>query len=187
MCEDRRFLTSFMHSLCCVRNKIMYVLAWRAMIYVLTRVLFWCLFPSLLCNLGNQNSPLVSAQIVRHSGTNIILYEFSFFLWQINNICFQCMLLWWLKFKPFQSHSCRKWQKFENRIFYYSAFNCQRFTIFTFKCMFWKMIIMYRLQIAYLSLKVSTSKMAANRGPMILFTNVLLLHYQLSWANYYCH
>ena len=45
------------------------------------------------------------------------------------------------------------------------------------------MIFMYRLQIAYLSLKVLKSKMAANQGPMILVTNVLLLHYQLSWDN----
>ena len=56
------FLASFMRSLCRVRNKIMSVLLWQT-VYVLTRVLFWCLFPSLLCNSGNkhQNNPLVSA------------------------------------------------------------------------------------------------------------------------------
>ena len=53
----------------------MYVLLWRT-VYALTRVLFWCLFPSLLRNSGNkhQNNPLVSAQTVRHASTYIILY-----------------------------------------------------------------------------------------------------------------
>ena len=56
------FLSSFMGSFCHVRNKIMYVLSWQT-VYALTRVLFWCLFPSLLHNSGNkhQNNPLVSA------------------------------------------------------------------------------------------------------------------------------
>ena len=47
---------------CRVRNIILYVLLWRT-VNALTRVLFWCLFPSLLRNSGNkhQNSPLVSA------------------------------------------------------------------------------------------------------------------------------
>ena len=56
------FLSSFMGSLCRVGNKIMYVLSWQT-VYALTRVLFWCLFPSLLRNSGNkhQNNPLVSA------------------------------------------------------------------------------------------------------------------------------
>ena len=56
------FLESFMDSLCRVRNKIMYVLLWQT-VYALTRVLFWCLFLSLLCKSGNkhQNNPLVSA------------------------------------------------------------------------------------------------------------------------------
>ena len=55
------FLSSFMDSLCRVRNRIMYVLLWRT-VYALTRVLFWCLFPSLLRNSGykHQNNPLVS-------------------------------------------------------------------------------------------------------------------------------
>ena len=68
-------LSSFMDSLCRVRNKIMYVLSWRT-VSVLTRVLFWYLFPSLLRNSGNkhQNNPLVSAETVRHSSTFIILY-----------------------------------------------------------------------------------------------------------------
>ena len=49
-------LSSFMDSLCRVRNKIMYVLSWRT-VYALTsyRVLFWCLFPSLLRNSGNKH------------------------------------------------------------------------------------------------------------------------------------
>ena len=56
------FIGSFMDSLCHVRNKIMYVHLWRT-VYALTRVLFCCLFPSLLRNSGNkhQNNPLVSA------------------------------------------------------------------------------------------------------------------------------
>ena len=61
-CVKIRVLASFIDSLCRVRNKIMYVLLWRT-VYALTRVLFWCLFPSLLHNSGNnhQNNPLVSA------------------------------------------------------------------------------------------------------------------------------
>ena len=61
-CVKILVLASYMDSLCRVRNKIMYVLLWRT-VYALTRVLFWCLFPSLLRNSGNkhQNNPLVSA------------------------------------------------------------------------------------------------------------------------------
>ena len=57
------FLSSFMDSLWCVRNRIMYVLSWRT-VYALTRVLFWCLFPELLCNSENkhQNNTRVSAK-----------------------------------------------------------------------------------------------------------------------------
>ena len=64
------FLSSFMDSLCRVRNKIMYVLSWR------NRVLFWYSFPLLLRNSGNKhkNNTLVSAETVRHSSTYIILY-----------------------------------------------------------------------------------------------------------------
>ena len=53
----------------------MYVLSGRTD-SVLTRVLLWCLFPSLLRNSGNkhQNNLLVSAETVRHSCTYIILY-----------------------------------------------------------------------------------------------------------------
>ena len=40
-------LSSFMDSLCRARNKIIYVLSWRTF-SALIRVLFWCLFPSLL-------------------------------------------------------------------------------------------------------------------------------------------
>ena len=55
-------LSSFRDTLCGVTNKMMYVLSWRTC-YALTRVLFWCSFPSLLGNSGNkhQNNPLVSA------------------------------------------------------------------------------------------------------------------------------
>ena len=61
MCEDPRFLASFMVLLCHVRNKVMYVLLWQT-VYELSWVLFWCLFPSLLRNSGNkhQNNTLVS-------------------------------------------------------------------------------------------------------------------------------
>ena len=70
-------LSSFLSSLCRVRNKIMYALSWRT-IAALIRVLFWCLFPPLLRNSGNkhQNSPLVSPETVRHSSAYIILYSF---------------------------------------------------------------------------------------------------------------
>ena len=53
----------------------MYVLSWRT-VSAPTRVLFLCLFPSLLRNPGNKhkNNPLVSAEVVRHSITYIILY-----------------------------------------------------------------------------------------------------------------
>ena len=69
------FLSWFMDSLCCVRNRIIYVLLWWT-VSALTGVLFWYLFPSLLRDSGNkhQNNPLVSAKTVRHSSTYIILY-----------------------------------------------------------------------------------------------------------------
>ena len=71
------FLSLFMNSLCCVRNKIMYVLLWQT-VSVLTRVLFWYLFPSLLRNWGykHQNNPLVSTEKVCCSRIYIILYIF---------------------------------------------------------------------------------------------------------------
>ena len=74
-CVKIVFSSSFMDSLCIVRNKIMYVLSWRT-VSALTRVLFWYLLPSLLWDSGNkhQNKPLVSAKTVRHSSTYIILY-----------------------------------------------------------------------------------------------------------------
>ena len=72
------FLLSFVGSLGRVRNKIMYILSIRT-VSVLTRVLFWCLFSSLLRNSGNrhQNYILVSAETVRHSSTYISLYIFN--------------------------------------------------------------------------------------------------------------
>ena len=74
--ERSSFLSSFMDSLCRVRNKIMDVLSWRT-VSALTRVLFWYLFASLLRNSGNkhQNNPLVSAESNRLSSTYIILYD----------------------------------------------------------------------------------------------------------------
>ena len=68
-------LLLFMDTLCHVRNKIMYVLSSHS-VSSLIRVLFLCLFPSLLRNSGNKhkNNPLVSAETVRHSSTYIILY-----------------------------------------------------------------------------------------------------------------
>ena len=56
----------------------MYVLSWRT-VSLLIRELFWYSFPSLrkLRNSGNkhQNNPLVSAEMIRHSSTYIILYK----------------------------------------------------------------------------------------------------------------
>ena len=64
--ETRRWFVKI--SLFCVRNKIMYVVSLRT-ICTPTRVLFWCLFPSLLRNSGNkyQYKPLAGAYTVRHS------------------------------------------------------------------------------------------------------------------------
>ena len=61
-------------SVCRARNKRMYMLSCRT-VSVLTRALFWCLFPSLLRNSENehQNNPLVSTKTVRLSSTYIIL------------------------------------------------------------------------------------------------------------------
>ena len=93
-------LSPFMDSFCWARNE-MYVLSWRtasALTWVLFRCLFpslrncfcthlsvvcWCLFPSLLCNLGikHQSNPLVSTETVRHSSTYIILYIIHVFLY----------------------------------------------------------------------------------------------------------
>ena len=69
------FLLSFTDSLCHVRNKIKYVLSWWT-VYELTRVLFSCLYPSLLHNSENkhQNNPLMSAETIRCLSTYIILY-----------------------------------------------------------------------------------------------------------------
>ena len=78
------FLSSFMDSICHVRSKIMYVLSWQT-VSALTQVLFWCLFPSLLCNSRNkhQNNPLVSAETVRHSSAYIILYIPHSLIWGV--------------------------------------------------------------------------------------------------------
>ena len=50
-------LSSFLLLLCWVRNKVMCVLLWQT-VSMLTRVLFWCLFPSLLHNSGNTKITL---------------------------------------------------------------------------------------------------------------------------------
>ena len=54
--------------------RIMYVLEWRT-VCVLTRVLFWCLFPALRSNERNkhQNNTRESAQTVHHDSIYIIL------------------------------------------------------------------------------------------------------------------
>ena len=55
--------------------RIMYVLSWWT-VYVLMRVLFWCLFSELRSNEGDkhQNNTRVSALTVRHKRTYIILF-----------------------------------------------------------------------------------------------------------------
>ena len=55
------FLSSFMDSLFRVRNKLIYVLTCLT-VYVLTRVLFWSLFPSLLRNTKNTKITFSWAQ-----------------------------------------------------------------------------------------------------------------------------
>ena len=51
------------------------ILEWRT-VYALKRGIFWCLFPELQSNEGNehQNNSLVSAWTVRHKSTNITLF-----------------------------------------------------------------------------------------------------------------
>ena len=53
----------------------MYVLEWR-IVSAPTRGLFWCLFPELRSNEGNeyQNNTRVSAETIRHESTYIILF-----------------------------------------------------------------------------------------------------------------
>ena len=77
-CVKIMVLSSFIDSLCRVRDKIMYVLSWWTL-YALTRVLFWCLFPSVLRNSGNekQHNPRVSTETVRHSSRYILLFFLS--------------------------------------------------------------------------------------------------------------
>ena len=97
--------------LCHVRNKIMYVLSQRT-VYALTWVLFWCLFPSLLCNSGNkhQNNPLVSALTICHLSTFVILYICCEYLGE-KWMCYDgtlpwthllsTMMTWFLHYWPF--------------------------------------------------------------------------------------
>ena len=53
----------------------MYVLEWRT-VSVITRGLFWCLFPELRSNEGNlhQNNTWLSTETVCHESTYIILF-----------------------------------------------------------------------------------------------------------------
>ena len=74
------FLSSFMYSLCRVRNKILYVLSWRT-VSALIRVLFWY-----------SNYPLISSETVSHSSTYTIFYVFLVIVlkrqsWGPNKIC----------------------------------------------------------------------------------------------------
>ena len=76
-CKDRHFLSSFMDSLCRVRNKIMYVLSWRT-VSALTRDLFGVYFP--LCFATREMNTKITLswalpETVPHSGTYIILYS----------------------------------------------------------------------------------------------------------------
>ena len=63
-------LVWFMDLLCRVRNNMVYLLSLRT-VYILTRVLFWCLFHTLLGNWENkqENNPLMG-----HSSSYIILH-----------------------------------------------------------------------------------------------------------------
>ena len=76
-------LSSFMDLLCRVINTVMYVPSWRT-VCALCRVLFWCLFHSLLHNSGNkyQNDPLVSTQTVCYMSKCIIFYWRKYGFWQ---------------------------------------------------------------------------------------------------------
>ena len=69
------FLSSIISPLYSANDKIMYVHLWQT-VSALAQVLFWCLFPALLCNAGNkhQNNPLMRADTVHHSGLYIIPY-----------------------------------------------------------------------------------------------------------------
>ena len=53
-----RVRSSFVASLCCVRNELIYVLWWQT-VFALTRVLIGWLIPSLLRNLGNKHLRLL--------------------------------------------------------------------------------------------------------------------------------
>ena len=99
-CVNLSFLSSFTDLLCWLRNEIMYVLSWWT-VSLFTQVLFWYLFPSLLCNEGNkyQNNPLVSAETVNHRSTYIILSMYiEFMRWSFNLHC----VLNLLSFLPFK-------------------------------------------------------------------------------------
>ena len=68
------------------KKKIMYVLSCQTG-SVLTRVLFWYLFPSLL----RQNNPLMSAETVRHESTYIVLYWYTALT---SIVCYNHGLIW---------------------------------------------------------------------------------------------
>ena len=87
------FLSSFMGSLCRVRNKIMYGLSWQT-VYALTRVLFWCLFPSLLRNSGNkhQNNPSWAHK-------QFATWVHTLFSMYFSYLCGQCVTLGYCKYQ----------------------------------------------------------------------------------------
>ena len=70
------YMMEMSQSKLCINIKgIMYVFKWRT-VSVLTRGLFWCLFPELLRTSGNkhQNNTWVSTETVRHKSAYIILF-----------------------------------------------------------------------------------------------------------------
>ena len=125
MCKDCRFyhhlwIVAFIIIygfvvLCKKSNDIYTLLSWRTVsvltrvlfwclfpelrsVFVLTRVLFWCLFPELRSNSGNQyqNNTRVSTETVRHESTYTILYICD------NDKCRTQIRLWWTdKYTPY--------------------------------------------------------------------------------------
>ena len=121
--KNSSFSSSFMDSLSLVRNKIMYVLSWRT-VSALTRVLFWCLFHSLLRNSGNkhQNNPLVSAETVRHSSAYIILYIsimyiYIFIIYTRQQIYVYSIHILWILILPAQ-RPMDSWSRVINKVMY---------------------------------------------------------------------
>ena len=75
------FISSFMDSFCHVRNKIIYVLSWWT-VYALTWVLFWCLFPLLLCNSENKHQITLSwAHKQSTTKVHTLFYIYIYIYW----------------------------------------------------------------------------------------------------------